>query len=96
MAGDITQAKQVCREYCWEVGLCVTIEPTTYIYTAGEEEGFRVRLINYPRFPNNYDGLRARAVALAARLAIKCCQRSYTIAGPDTTEWFTLDAPGAA
>lgn len=35
IAGDIEQAKQVCREYCYQIGLCVTIEPVAYIYTGG-------------------------------------------------------------
>lgn len=25
MAGDLAQAKQVCREFCYEVGLCVHV-----------------------------------------------------------------------
>ena len=36
MAGDINIAKQVCREYCFQVGFCITIEPVDYIYTGGE------------------------------------------------------------
>jgi len=87
MAGDIAQAKQVCREYCFEVGLCVTIEPVDYIYTGGEEAGFRVGLINYPRFPATDDALLEKARGLADRLMRRLCQYPYSIVGAATTEW---------
>lgn len=87
IAGDHQQAKQVCREYCLEVGLCVTVEPVDYIYTGGEEAGVRVGLINYPRFPSTDEELLLRARELADRLMHRLCQHSYSIAGPDTTEW---------
>lgn len=61
MAGDVSQAKLVCREYCYAVGLCVHIEPVDFIYTGGEEDGFKVGLINYPRFPISEPELHERA-----------------------------------
>lgn len=89
IAGDIGQAKQACREYCFADGLCVTVEPVTYIYTGGEEAGVRVGLINYPRFPTTREQLLSRARGLAD-LLMKClCQHSYSIVGPDETEWFS-------
>lgn len=96
IAGDLDQAKQVCREHCFEVGLCVTVAPTTYIYTGGEEEGVRVGLINYPRFPTSHDELREKARALADRLMRRLCQHSYSIVGPDETEWFSRRPANAA
>jgi hypothetical protein len=89
MAGDLAQAKQVCREFCFAVGLCVTVEPLAFIYTGGEESGFRIGLINYPRFPTSEDALRQRAVELADRLMKQLCQHSYSIVGPRETEWFS-------
>lgn len=89
MAGDILQAKQVCREYCFAVGLCVTVEAVDYIYTGGEEAGFRVGLINYPRFPSTLNELRQRASELADLLMKKLCQHSYSIVGTSETEWFS-------
>lgn len=86
MAGDLAQAKQVCREYC-RVGLCVTIEACDYIYTGGEEAGFRVGLRNYPRFPSTDDVIKDHAFALAPRLANACCQHSYMVVGPEDTWW---------
>lgn len=89
MAGDIVQAKQVCREYCFSVGLCVTIEPCTFIYTGGEEEGFRVGLINYPRFPTDQAKLGDTAILLADELMKRLCQHSYSVIGPSETVWFS-------
>ncbi|WP_061023958.1 hypothetical protein [Bradyrhizobium sp. CCH5-F6] len=89
MAGDIAQAKQVCRDFCFSVGLCVTVEPVTFIYTGGEEAGFRIGLINYPRFPTTHEALRERALALAESLMHQLFQQSYSVIGPDQTEWFS-------
>lgn len=89
MAGDFAQAKQACREYCYEVGLCVTVEPVDFIYTGGEEVGFRVGLINYPRFPSNEEALRDHATQLADDLLQRLYQHSYSIVGPRETVWFT-------
>lgn len=89
MAGDIAQAKQVCREYCFKVGLCVTVEPVEYIYTGGQETGFRVGLINYPRFPATEELLLETATGLAHFLLARLCQHSFSIVGPRETLWFT-------
>ncbi|MDW9481935.1 hypothetical protein GOB57_25120 [Sinorhizobium meliloti] len=87
IAGDYAQAKQICRKWTLEVGACVTVEPVDYIYTGGEEQGIRVGLINYPRFPTDHDALYAKTRALAEELMIGLCQLSYSIVGPETTEW---------
>lgn len=89
IAGDIGVAKQICREFCFEVGLCVTVEPVDYIYTGGEEAGVRIGLINYPRFPSSESGLMDKAVALADRLMRAMHQHSYSIVGPSQTVWFS-------
>lgn len=87
MAGDIHQAKQACREFCFDTGFCVTVTATTYIYTGGEEAGFTIGIINYPRFPDSTPNLLGRARELADLLRSRLCQHSYTIVGPDQTEW---------
>lgn len=89
IAGDLARAKQVCREYCFEVGLCVTVAPVDYIYTGGEESGVRVGLINYPRFPVDALELENKAYALAHRLMLGLFQHSFSIVGPEKTEWFS-------
>ncbi len=89
MSGSIEVAKQVCREYCLEVGLCVTIEPTTFIYTGGEEAGFVVGLINYPRFPASEFQIEQRATHLMERLLEVTCQHSALLMMPGNTCWIT-------
>jgi hypothetical protein len=89
IAGDLAQAKQICREHCFEAGLCVTVEPIDYIYTGGVEAGVRVGLINYPRFPVERMELESQAYKLARRLMLGLCQHSYSIVGPDKTAWFS-------
>lgn len=89
MAGDIAQAKAICRRYCFDVGLCVTIEPVDYIYTGGEEAGFRVGLINYPRFPSEPAQILAHAEALLLLLVDGLSQHSASIITSTETLWFS-------
>jgi hypothetical protein len=89
IAGDIDQAKNTCRSFCFAVGLCVTVEPVAYIYTGAEEQGVRVGLINYPRFPSDAETIRQRAYDLARLLMHDLYQHSYSIVGPDETTWFS-------
>lgn len=79
MAGDYNQAQQVLRNYCSNHGACVSITKTKYIYSGGEEEGFIVRVINYPRFSKSYSVLEGIANSIAYRLMCALNQGSYTI-----------------
>jgi hypothetical protein len=87
IAGDYDLAKKISREWAFEVGACVTVERVDYVYTGGEEAGVRIGLINYPRFPTNHEELNAKARSIAEKLMIGLCQLSYSIVGPDQTEW---------
>jgi hypothetical protein len=87
IAGDLEQAKQICRQWTLEVGACVTVEPVSYIYSGGEEAGVRVGFINYPRFPTDHDSLFAKAQDLGAALMFGMCQLSHSIVSPIKTEW---------
>tara|TARA_R110002074_G_scaffold262994_1_gene435095 strand:+ start:11258 stop:11611 length:354 start_codon:yes stop_codon:yes gene_type:complete len=89
IAGRASDIEDQCRTYCDEVGLCVTCTPTTFIYTNGEEEGYIVGLINYPRFPSTPDAIWSHAEALAERLRLESGQDSYTIQAPDKTVWIS-------
>jgi hypothetical protein len=93
MAGDIAHARQVCRRFC-SSGLCVTLEPVEFIYTGGAEDGFRVGLINYPRFPARNEDTFDKAVRLANQLRDELCQHSYSIVTPSVTVWDTTREPG--
>lgn len=87
MAGDLDTIRKVCREFCWDEGMCVTVTATEFFYTGGSETGAVIGLINYPRFPKELDEIMGTARKLADYLRTKCCQWSYTIEAPLFTEW---------
>lgn len=90
IAGSISQIEQVCREYVIPGG-CVTVTPTNYIYTMGEESGAEIGLINYPRFPksNPREELLEQAVELGGLICEKCFQGSFTVMTSDDTYFFS-------
>jgi hypothetical protein len=92
LSGSIEVAKQVIREHLLEHPLCVTIEPTTFIYVGGEEAGYVVGLLNYPRFPSAPNELNVRADVLAELLIKKTFQRSALVVKPEMTRWITLES----
>jgi len=89
LSGPIDVAKQIIRGECLRAGLCVTIEPTTFIYTGGEEAGYVVGLLNYPRFPIEPSAVLSRAEQLAALLLEQTHQHSALIVSPAETKWIT-------
>jgi len=91
ISGPIDVAKQIIREHVMERPLCVTIEPTTFIYTGGEEAGYVVGLLKYPRFPTAPNELNVRAAVLAELLLEKTFQRSALIVRPEDTTWITRE-----
>lgn len=89
LSGPIDVAKQTIREEVLREGLCVTIEPTTFIYTGGEEQGYVVGLVNYPRFPASPDEITGRAMRLAGTLLVATHQLSALVVTPEKTTWMT-------
>jgi hypothetical protein len=89
IAGRASDIEDQCRTYCDEIGFCVTVTPTTFIYTDGEEEGYIIGLINYPRFPMTPEQIWGHAEVLAERLRMEADQQSYTIQAPDKTVWYS-------
>lgn len=89
IAGELADAKRICREFCMAVGLCVTVTPADFIYTGGAESGVRVGLLNYPRFPSLPEEVLAKAGALARALVFGLHQHSALIVAPDQTFWLT-------
>lgn len=89
LSGPIDVAKQILRRECYKEGLCVTIDPTSYIYTGGEEQGYVIQLINYPRFGQDHAKILDRAKNLAKILLDETYQHSALIMTPSTTEWIS-------
>ena len=94
MAGDLATAHRVCREFCYQEGSCFTVTPSKFIYTGGEEDGFVIGLVNYPRFPSEPGVLQTRAEALAEKLLPACNQRTCLLVGTLETKWIVVEPPG--
>lgn len=84
---ESSEAESICRAYCDEVGLCVSVTQTTFVYTGGSEPGVIVGLIHYPRFPHESpeNVIRKHAAAIAKRLKEAFRQERITIVYPDMT-----------
>lgn len=93
---DVPRAEDVCAAYCDEVGLCVTVTMTEYVYTGDKELGLIIGLINYPRFPAAPEAILAHAEQLAERLRTALKQDSYSIQTPETTYWVSHRAQGTS
>ena len=89
IAGDYETAKDIAQSFCDEVGFCVTVTPTCYVYKGGREEGVIIGIINYPRFPKYSHELFDIAESLGVRLLAGLNQQSYTIEGPNQTYWYS-------
>lgn len=92
LSGPIEVAKQAIRADCLREGLCVTVEPTDFIYTGGEERGFVVGLLNYPRFPCEPTALEARAYDLMVKLLESTHQHSALMVTPAKSTWYSRRA----
>ena len=86
LAGDLGVIRQACREYCFRVGLCVTLTPCDFIYTGGVESGVRVGLVVYPRFPCTRGELYIKAIILGHLLMERACQHTFLLVADDKTE----------
>ena len=82
---SITEAIAICQKYCDEVGLCVTVTGTRYVYTNGGEYGCLIRLINYPRFPSTQKKILGHATVLAKQLLDEFKQYKVSIICPKKT-----------
>ncbi len=82
---SISQARNICQTYCNNVGLCVTITPTEFIYTNGSEPGCAIGLINYPKFHSDPDTITKHAIRIATLLKDAYKQNGVTIVTSDET-----------
>jgi hypothetical protein len=101
IAGDYNQAVQLCRQFTFYHSLCVTVDPTMYVYVGGAESGVKIGLINYPKYATDTDRLYHLGKELAEYLRKGLCQHSYTIErlygdSDSTSEWFDYKDENAA
>ncbi len=79
IGGDYKKAAYLCGLFCTSIGLCVTIEPTIYVYRGGACDGVRIGIINYARFPKPSSEIWFLACDLASLLKQYLDQGSYTV-----------------
>lgn len=89
IAGDYKLLAEESRNFCDEIGLCVTVTPTKYIYTNGEEDGSIIGLINYGRFPKSEKDVWNLAENLAKRLKVAANQTSFTIQDKNNSDFYS-------
>lgn len=79
------KAIDVIRNFCDTVKLCVTVEDVDFIYPGGYEDGIKVGLINYPRFPDTPEHITNRALQLAEKLKTTYNQFRISVVTKDET-----------
>lgn len=89
IGGDWEQAREALQDYVDDVGLCVTVTPTEFVYTGGCEPGIVVGLVNYPRFPSNPTAIWHHAEAIAHRLLDDLHQDTALIQSVTLARWLT-------
>lgn len=91
-SGPVDLITNICREYCRDVGLCVTVTETLFVYTGGEERGVEIGLLGYPRFPvNDFGEINDTARYLAKTILERAFQDSILIVMPDVSERITAE-----
>lgn len=82
---SIQKVEEICQKYCDNIGYCVTVTETKYIYKNGNEPGAIIGTINYPRFPTEESVVLEKALVLAQILLKELNQFRVSIITPDQT-----------
>ena len=82
---SIEKVYRACQKYVDEIGWCVTVTPTKFIYRQGHKPGVIIEAIQYPRFPTPEEVLRVRVTELAKILLKELEQYRLTICFPEQT-----------
>jgi hypothetical protein len=89
IAGSYADILRSCKQFCTNVGYCVSVFPCEFPFKYGCESGAKITLINYARFPLSKDQLSLKAKEIAAFIAEECSQGTYSICGPDTSDYYS-------
>ena len=82
---SLETVERICQQYVDEIGDAVTVTPTSFIYSGGNEPGACVGFIRYPRYPRDRREISIRAMRLAKRLKTALGQERVSIVFPDKT-----------
>jgi len=75
--------EQLCQSFCDTDKVAVTVTDTQFFYPEGNEPGFIIGLINYPRFPSTEGEVFDHALALAEWLTERLDQFRCSIFTPE-------------
>jgi len=81
----VDRVYRTIQKYVDEIGWCVTVTPTKFIYKQGHEPGVIIEAVQYPRFPISEEKLRVRVIKLAEILLDKMEQNRLSICFPEQT-----------
>jgi hypothetical protein len=79
---SLQEVEDLCQAFVDEKKDCITITPTTFVYTQGKESGVIIGWIAYPRFPKTESEIISRAKDLANILMNALNQNRVTITTP--------------
>jgi hypothetical protein len=79
------EAGKILQDYCNDKSYCVTLKSTNFIYKDGNEPGFEIGLINYPRFPSTTEEISKKANDLAIIFKEKFKQNRVSVVCDNTT-----------
>lgn len=78
----IEEVEGICQRWVNKGKHCVTVTPTKFIYTGGNEPGVIIGFIKYPRFPKPNWEIEQRALELAEILLTTFTQCRVTVTTP--------------
>lgn len=82
---ELSEVEDICQQYCTKIGLCVTVTPTSYIYSHGKEPGAIIGFIDYPRPSAHKKDILHHALLLADQLKDDLNQLKVSVIwGPKT------------
>lgn len=88
IGGSYAAAVEACREFVNLTPLCVSVQPTDFVFTHGMESGVCVTLVNYPRFPTNKRSLNGLGRRLGLYLMKRLHQGSFLMHDGVRATWF--------
>ena len=91
IAGRDEVIRPLLAKYCLDNKICFSLDSVDFPYAGGEQHGFRVGIINYPRFPREESELLEIAITLTKYLIEETHQISATVVGPKETTYISRD-----
>lgn len=90
---SLAEVHRATHEYCAPRKICVTITPTSYIYSEAQQPGVAVRLVAYPKRPRTLEEIEMQACGLAEWLRVACSQLGVMVETPLRVLWRSVEEP---